>query len=307
MRSQAVERTTVLPGEIMPYERVTLYSRANGFVERVLVDRGSNVRQGQLLVSVVAPELAAETAEAESRERIRRSGACRSPGATRRRTGNLRTTQERLQTLLAPSLETNSCTGRSLGRSCASSRSIRRGRYPGSQGLRRGVEAIAGLLKCNCAIAGVITERLVHPGALVGPGNGSAGALLELEQYLKLRLVVAVPESEVASVRLGRRVTFRVPAYKGRTFIRHPLPASTDRWIRRRERCRWNSMSELAKRAVTGHVSRSGLAYSQCGPVFAGTSDRRGDDHGTDLWHTRSRRPRGMGQCSPWRICGRYG
>ena len=67
VRSQAVERTIVLTGEILPYQRVTLHARANGYVERVLVDRGSAVQQGQLLVSLAAPELAAQTAEAESR------------------------------------------------------------------------------------------------------------------------------------------------------------------------------------------------------------------------------------------------
>jgi membrane fusion protein (multidrug efflux system) len=58
----------------------------------------------------------------------------------------------------------------------------------------------------------------VHPGALVGPGSGSAGPLLELEQVSRLRLVVPVPESEVAAVRRGTRVEFRLPAYPGRTF-----------------------------------------------------------------------------------------
>ena len=58
----------------------------------------------------------------------------------------------------------------------------------------------------------------MHPGALVGPGSRSAGPLLQLEEVSRLRLVVAVPETEVSGVRHGNRVEFRLPAYPGRTF-----------------------------------------------------------------------------------------
>ena len=40
-------------------------ARVPGYIERVLVDRGSEVKRGQLLVQLSAPELAAETAASE--------------------------------------------------------------------------------------------------------------------------------------------------------------------------------------------------------------------------------------------------
>jgi RND family efflux transporter MFP subunit len=73
-------------------------------------------------------------------------------------------------------------------------------------------------LQITAPFDGVITKRFAHPGALVGPGNGSAGGLLELEQVSRLRLVIDVPESEVAGIRRGSRVEFRVPAYPRRKF-----------------------------------------------------------------------------------------
>ena len=73
-------------------------------------------------------------------------------------------------------------------------------------------------LKITSPFSGVITERYVHPGALVGPGTGSSVALLELEQVSRLRVVVSVPEAVVASVRRGTRVQFRVPAYPDKAF-----------------------------------------------------------------------------------------
>jgi pyruvate/2-oxoglutarate dehydrogenase complex dihydrolipoamide acyltransferase (E2) component len=44
-----------------------LHSRVTGFVERVYVDRGSAVKQGELLVELSAPEMTAQIAEAQAK------------------------------------------------------------------------------------------------------------------------------------------------------------------------------------------------------------------------------------------------
>jgi multidrug efflux pump subunit AcrA (membrane-fusion protein) len=62
---------------------------------------------------------------------------------------------------------------------------------------------------------GVVTSRMAHPGALMGP---SAGPLLRIEQHTRLRLIAAVPEAKVPDYRTGQRLNFRVAAMPGRTF-----------------------------------------------------------------------------------------
>jgi RND family efflux transporter MFP subunit len=62
---------------------------------------------------------------------------------------------------------------------------------------------------------GVITERHVHPGSLVGPG---AGAMLRIEQVSRLRLTVPVPEAYVGAIMRGTKVNFRVSAFPDQTF-----------------------------------------------------------------------------------------
>ncbi len=49
--AKPVSRTIDLPAEIQPYLSVSLHAKVAGFVERVLVDRGSVVKQGELLVA----------------------------------------------------------------------------------------------------------------------------------------------------------------------------------------------------------------------------------------------------------------
>src|SRR5437016_13159908 len=68
--SKPVSRTVTLPGEIQPFLNVALHSRVAGYVDRVLVDRGSAVKEGELLIELSAPEMKAQIAEAESKVQV---------------------------------------------------------------------------------------------------------------------------------------------------------------------------------------------------------------------------------------------
>jgi RND family efflux transporter MFP subunit len=217
VRSQAVERTALLPGEILPYQRVTLHARANGYVESVLVDRGSEVRQGQVLVSLSAPELMAQTAEAESRAET--ADAARAEAEAR-----LAAAQATFDRLKKAAETPGAIAGNELVQAEKAVDAARAAVRSAESAVRSAKAALQATkqaeayLKVTAPFPGLITERYVHPGALVGPGNGAAGALMELEQVSRLRLVVAVPEAEAGAVRPGARVQFRVPAFPGRTF-----------------------------------------------------------------------------------------
>ena len=71
-------------------------------------------------------------------------------------------------------------------------------------------------LRITAPFDGVVTDRLVHPGALVGPGADSP--LFTIQQISKLRLVVAVPEEDAGSIVPAARVEFHVPAFPERTY-----------------------------------------------------------------------------------------
>jgi len=65
-----------------------------------------------------------------------------------------------------------------------------------------------------------VTERNVHPGALVGPtgGPGAATPIVRIVESNRLRLVVPVPEAYAANVRTGVALTFSVAAYPAQKF-----------------------------------------------------------------------------------------
>jgi multidrug efflux pump subunit AcrA (membrane-fusion protein) len=63
-----------IPGELIAYQQVDLYAKENSFVKKLYVDVGSEVKTGQLLVTMEAPELGSQLSGAlsniKSREAI---------------------------------------------------------------------------------------------------------------------------------------------------------------------------------------------------------------------------------------------
>ena len=81
------------------------------------------------------------------------------------------------------------------------------------------VRDIASYLRITAPFDGVISERNVHKGSLVGPSGGPASQpLLRIRQVSKLRLVVSVPETNVGGITQGEKVSFTVPAFPGQSF-----------------------------------------------------------------------------------------
>ena len=55
-----------IPGELIAYQQVDLYAKVNSFVKKLYVDVGSEVKEGELLATMEAPELNSQLAGAES-------------------------------------------------------------------------------------------------------------------------------------------------------------------------------------------------------------------------------------------------
>jgi membrane fusion protein, multidrug efflux system len=212
--SRPIDRKSPLPGELSPYQQVEIHAKVSGFVDRVLVDRGSVVKKDQLLATLDAPELKTQRAEAEAK--VQAVEAQRAEAQAR-----LVSEQGTYEHLKAASATPGVIAGNDL--TIAEKRvdaaraqvSAVEASIKAAQSAVRVIEDMQQYLQLTAPFDGVITERAVHPGALVGPnGNG----LFKLEQNSRLRLVVAVPESDVSGIAAGAQVTFTVPAFAGETF-----------------------------------------------------------------------------------------
>jgi len=208
------ERTVSLPGELQPFESVAVVARVAGYLETITVDRGSEVRRGQVLATLVAPEVAAQVAEAEARVE---AAVARKAEAE----ADVASARSSFERLTAASQTAGAVAGLELRRAeetmkagVARVDSAERA-IEAARASRDAVKALEGFLRVTAPFAGRVTERLAHPGALVGP---AAGPLLRLEQVSRLRLTVAVPEQYAAGISRGRQLEFRVPAHGSRVF-----------------------------------------------------------------------------------------
>lgn len=213
--SRTVERKSRLPGEFLPYERVDLNARVTGFVESVGVDRGSFVKAGEVLAELSAPEMTAQIAEAKSKAQAAQSQRAEAEA----RLVAAQSTWEKLKIAAAtPGVVAGNdlVLAEKQVDAARAALSASEDSAKAAQAAIDTLEDLQSYLKLTAPFDGVITERLVHPGALVGPNTG--GPLLRLEQNARLRLVVAVPEQDVGGIIKGGRIPFTVPAYPGQTF-----------------------------------------------------------------------------------------
>ena len=213
--SKAISRTIELPGEFQPFLSVSLHAKVPGFVDRVLVDRGSDVRQGQLLVELSAPEIAAQIAEAESKVLAAESDRLQAEAqlaAAQSTYGHLKMAAETPGAVAGNELT-------QVEKQIEAAQALVRSREQAIRAAQAAVRAhkdMQAYLRITAPVDGVVTDRLVHPGALVGPASDAV--LLVIQQVSHLRLVVAVPEEDIGGIAIGARVEFRVPAYPEKTY-----------------------------------------------------------------------------------------
>lgn len=212
--AQVLEKTVTIPGDLTPYQGVNLNARVPGFVESVQVDRGSWVKRGQVLARISAPELRAQRAEAEAKLQAVRAQQAEAEAKTV-------AAQSTFDRLTAASKTPGVVAGHDLE---MAERGLEAARAHvnaliGSAGAAgaaiKAMQEMETFLQLVAPFDGVITERNVHPGSLVGP---STGPLLRIEQVARLRLTVPVPESYVGAITKGTKVDFRVSAFPDQVF-----------------------------------------------------------------------------------------
>jgi RND family efflux transporter MFP subunit len=189
--SQKLSTTDRLPAELTPYYAVSIYPRVSGYVEEIPVDRGSIVHRGQLLARLSAPELIAQRAEVQAKMSADRAtyqrlkDAANTPGAVAKNEIEL------AEDGLKADLERV-----------------------------RSSKTLEDYLTISAPFDGVITERDVHPGALVGPPSSSSGAhqIVRIEEDDHLRLTVPVPEPDVEGISERARAEFTVSSWPGQQF-----------------------------------------------------------------------------------------
>ncbi|MDN5284124.1 MAG: efflux transporter periplasmic adaptor subunit [Mucilaginibacter sp.] len=216
VETPAVELTTVtkgklgsavtVPGELIPYQQVDLYAKINSYVKKLLVDIGSEVHQGQLLVVLEAPEINSQLAGAQSR--IKQQEALYF--ASKATYDRLVSTSKTPGTVSLNDLEQAEAKKNSDFANVESAKSS-----------YKEVSANLAYLEIRAPFDGVITSRNVNLGAYVGPGGKGTDPLFTLQDQKRLRLVVSIPENATGGLKSKSEVTFTVKALPSQKFTAH--------------------------------------------------------------------------------------
>jgi membrane fusion protein (multidrug efflux system) len=193
-----------LPGELRPFEIVQLYPKVNGFVKEVSVDRGSLVHKGQVLLRLEAPEIEQQYFAAKSKYLQVYAMFLASKDSYERLVVTSRTPGT------VPAHDLEMARTKMMADSAMSEGEI--ANY-------RGLEATKNYLTVQAPFNGVITERNVHPGALVGPNiKADDKPMLVLEEEARLRLVVNIPEVYSNQLQGRSAISFMVSTLPGKIF-----------------------------------------------------------------------------------------
>src|SRR5262245_4739337 len=246
VESRGLNRQVRLPGELQAYQDTAIYAKVPGFVEVINVDRGSVVKQGQLLARLRAPELDTQRSEADARARAalsqRVEAASKVSGIQAQRLeaeAKLAADEATYKRLKTASATPGVVAGNDLE---IAQRSVEAGRAriqlwneneKAAQAQVKALEEneralleaarssqnIGDYLRITAPFDGVITERNVHQGSLASPAsNPTNPPMLRLQQVARLRLVVPVPEANVSGIALGAKINFTVTSFPGETF-----------------------------------------------------------------------------------------
>jgi membrane fusion protein, multidrug efflux system len=219
VRSQKLNATISLPAELVPYESVDIYAKVTGFMKSIRVDRGSRVTAGDLIAQIEAPELVAQKAQAEAAYLSAQSqfAAGRAKLAADQATFQHMSVAAKVPGVVAGNdLDIAQKTAQVDEANVAALEKT----ADAAQEALKAVAQIESYLDIAAPFDGQITTRYVHPGALVGPAGGAGGTtpIVRIETLTRHRLVVPVPENDVAGVPEGAMVAFTVPSFPGRTF-----------------------------------------------------------------------------------------
>ncbi|MBI4868763.1 MAG: efflux RND transporter periplasmic adaptor subunit [Candidatus Wallbacteria bacterium] len=215
---RTVERTLEVPGSLRPWQEMDLFARVSGYVRSLDVDRGSRVAPGARLVTLEAPELAADAVAAKARA----AEAVAEVAQRRAEAGLASVTYDRLRTVRRgmPDAVSVQTVDEARAKADVARRlvEVARARQATAEALASRAEVMAGMAVLRAPFAGVVTERWVDPRAFVpaaGSARGEGARLLHLADTSRLRLLLSVPETESRHVRPGTLARVSVDAVPG--------------------------------------------------------------------------------------------
>ena len=226
---QTLAQTLTLTAEFIPYQEVDVMAKVSGYVQKINVDVGDRVRQGQLLATLESPEMKDDLNRAgasigrykadlqRSADEVKRADSLYSmTHLTYTRLANVMKSQPGL----VAQQEVDDAQSKDLAAQAqlAGARSALASaeeQIKVSQADQTKSQTMLDYTRVVAPFDGIVTKRFADNGAMIQAGTSSrsqAMPLVRISQNQLLRLILPVPESAAGLVKPGRSVDLKIPS-----------------------------------------------------------------------------------------------
>jgi RND family efflux transporter MFP subunit len=217
-----------IASEFQPFQEVDVYAKVSGYIQKLYVDYGTHVKQGQLLAVLEIPELQQQLQQDEAsvrrsdqeltraREDLNRSQSAYTVAhLTYTRLADVQKSRPEL----ISQQEIDVARGKDL--EADADVSAQKAALAGAEDALVAAKAALGkdqamfdYARMTAPFDGVVTQIYAFTGALLPAGTSSTSkgdsALCRLSQNTLLRLVIPVPERAVSNIQIGESVAVNV-------------------------------------------------------------------------------------------------
>src|SRR5579864_9245501 len=216
-----------IASEFQPFQEVDVYAKVAGYIQKLYVDYGTHVKQGQILAVLEIPELQQQLQQDQasihrSEQELARARDDLSRAESAYKVAHLTYTRladvQKSRPELVAQEEIDVAQGKDLEASAgeSSAKDALAGSEQELVASKAALEkdrAMYSYARITAPFEGVVTEIDAYTGALLPAGTSSNKgdqALCHLSQNNLLRLVIPIPERAVADLHVGESVTVRV-------------------------------------------------------------------------------------------------
>jgi RND family efflux transporter MFP subunit len=200
LKKDSVSKVLKLPAELHPWERAEIYAKVEGYVKELKVDIGDKVRKNDVLLILDAPEVTANYAKASADLQAARA--------------QYHTSRDTYKRYVIASKEKGAISDNEMERT-RNQMLTDSANYVGAQSGAGAYNQLKNYLVIRSAFDGIVTQRNVDPGTLVGK---SQKPLIVVENLSKLRLRVSVPEAYTTAIPATESVQFTVDAQPSKKY-----------------------------------------------------------------------------------------
>jgi RND family efflux transporter MFP subunit len=195
-------QSLILPGNIQPYNKAAIYARVNGYLQSWSKDIGAQVKAGDVLATIDAPDLDQQFAQSKA-----------TLASAKANYDIAVITANRYDTLVKKQAVSQQVADQANA-DAAAKKAIMDADDANVQQL----EAMEDYKKIVAPFDGIVTARNTDIGALIIAGSTAGLELFQVSDLSHVRIYVQVPQAYSANLAAGLKATFDMPQYPGQKF-----------------------------------------------------------------------------------------